>query len=459
MLNAVRDYGTGAGAPSGCAGTSRSTFLDIVRRIIDKPGAARTAADMRRLREGQTCPPIERRFVNRSIARTRRASLLNEYSPQRGFSAPMRLSERNSIGKLQRLRPRRAARDRIDQNGLLQADADPGPGHSGADERTRPRRHRPDGHRQNRGVRAADPQPPYRRQAPCAAGRGARAGAQPDARTRQPDRAELSRSLGRPLARHRRRFRRRAAGRADPGAGARPRCAGGDAGTPGRSPRRAGRQLERRRILRSRRSRPDAGSRLHQADPSRRARSAEEAAEPLLLCDHAARHPQTRRRAAARAAGSLGDPLRHDGGQRRADRRLRRCGAQARPAGRTAWRRRDDANDRVHAHQARGRSRRADARRFRGSMRSLFTATRARANANAPWRPSVQGRRAFWSPPTSPRAGSTSRTSATSSISKFRRSRRPMSTASAAPRAPAGRGRRSRSSTPASAIPCARSSG
>ena len=39
-------------------------FLDFVRRIIDKPFTARIAVDVRRLREGQSCPPVERLFVN-----------------------------------------------------------------------------------------------------------------------------------------------------------------------------------------------------------------------------------------------------------------------------------------------------------------------------------------------------------------------------------------------------------
>jgi hypothetical protein len=60
-------------------------ILDIVRRIIDKPITARNAVDARRLREGWRRPPAERLFVNRSIARTRRASPFNRYLPRRGI--------------------------------------------------------------------------------------------------------------------------------------------------------------------------------------------------------------------------------------------------------------------------------------------------------------------------------------------------------------------------------------
>jgi hypothetical protein len=43
---------------------TRWEILDFVRRIIDKSFTARIAVDARRLREGRSCPPTERLFVN-----------------------------------------------------------------------------------------------------------------------------------------------------------------------------------------------------------------------------------------------------------------------------------------------------------------------------------------------------------------------------------------------------------
>ena len=78
-----------------------------------------------------------------------------------------------------------------------------------------------------------------------------------------------------------------------------PRRARRDARPSRRPPRCARRASQRHRVFRARRGRPDARSRFRQIDPPRRARSAQEAAESVLLRDHANRHPQAGGRIAA----------------------------------------------------------------------------------------------------------------------------------------------------------------
>ena len=89
---------------------------------------------------------------------------------------------------------------------------------------------------------------------------------------------------------------------------------------------------------------------------------------------------------------------------------------------------------RPHPPPARTRSPASSSGRATGSTAS--TPTARSPSASARWRASAAGRCACWSPPTSPRAGSTSRTSATSSTTTSRMSPRTTFTASAGPPAP-----------------------
>ena len=118
-----------------------------------------------------------------------------------------------------------------------------------------------------------------------------------------------------------------------------------------------------------------------------------------------------------------------------------------------------DAGARLHAHQARRRSRRAaiDAVGHQGRRRS--TATRAKRRANAAWNASSQtGRRCWWRPIWLP-AGSTWITSRTSSISICRTRPKRTSIASAVRAAQAPRESRCRSAIPESVSTCEASSG
>ena len=171
----------------------------------------------------------------------------------------------------------------------------------------------------------------------------------------------------------------------------------------------ASRQSRRGRIPGARRSRPDARPRLHQADPPHRARYCPKKRQNLFF---SATMPTDIR---ALAGELLRDPVEVavTPVAKTADRveqsvHPRRRREEARHAGRTVRRSGDDARDRVHPHQARRRPRRADAATKRASTPPPSTATRARASASALWRRSAAARRGRWSPPTSPRAASTS---------------------------------------------------
>ena len=121
---------------------------------------------------------------------------------------------------------------------------------------------------------------------------------------------------------------------------------------------------------------------------------------------------------------------------------------QARAAGRAVRRSADVARARLHAHQARRRPGRPPSRGGRHQRRRHPRQQEPGASASGRWRPSSAGedpRR--WSPPTSPRAASTSTRSRTSSTSSCRTCRRATCTASAARRAPAPRASPSRSAT------------
>ena len=98
----------------------------------------------------------------------------------------------------------------------------------------------------------------------------------------------------------------------------------------------------------------------------------------------------------------------------------------------------------VHAHQARRQPPRRASRQATASPRWRSTATRARTRARARWPISRPASCRCWSPPTSPRAASTSSSCRTSSTSTCRTCPRTTCTASAAPAAPARPARRSR---------------
>ncbi len=115
--------------------------------------------------------------------------------------------------------------------------------------------------------------------------------------------------------------------------------------------------------------------------------------------------------------------------------------------------RRDRPGARVRAHEDRRRSGRASAagqaHPRRGAARRSHAAGTARRRSRASAPASIP----CSSPPTSPRAASTSKASRTSSISKCRTRRKPTCTASAARAAPAPKATPSRSSPPTSNAP------
>ena len=149
----------------------------------------------------------------------------------------------------------------------------------------RRRRHRPDRHRQDRGLRAADPPSP--RQA-NRSGREPRdlprAGAEPDPRAVRPDRRQLPHLRPAPAASRRARHRRRADGPAGPRARERRRRPGRHAGPPAR-PDATSRAvtLDQRRDLRARRSRPHARHGLHPRHPQDRRASCRRKRQTLFF--------------------------------------------------------------------------------------------------------------------------------------------------------------------------------
>ena len=150
---------------------------------------------------------------------------------------------------------------------LYQADPDPGKGHSRRHGRQGPAGHRPDGHRQDRRLRPADPASPGREPHRAGAAHHARPGPEPHPRAGHPDRRQLQglwRPSGLPGRRDlRRREIRRPGTRPAAGPGHPGRRAGPPAGPhPAEDP---GPVADR--DLRPGRGRPDAGPGLHQADP------------------------------------------------------------------------------------------------------------------------------------------------------------------------------------------------
>ncbi len=171
--------------------------------------------------------------------------------------------------------------------GYLKPDAHPVARHPGAPGRPRSLRDRPDRHRQDGRLRAADARPALdgRNAARTAHLPGARD--HPHPRACGADRRELSHLRPISEAHHCGGVRRRRHLAADAHAAAWRRHPGGDTG-PSRRPDRAPRRKSgSRRDLRPRRSRPDARSRLHSRHPPHHRALAREAAESLLLGHHA----------------------------------------------------------------------------------------------------------------------------------------------------------------------------
>ena len=312
----------------------------------------------------------------------------------------------------------------------------------------RPHRHRPDRHRQDRRLRPADPQPPARQSAPGAA-RRRRVLVLSPTRELASQIAESFRDLERRAAvRDRRGVRRRAARRADQGAGARASTCS---------------------------SRPPAAWSITWTPASRSSGDVEFFVldEVDQMLDLGFVKPIRRivrdlpnKRQNLFFSATMPTDIRKLAGELLRDPVEVAVTPVAKTADRVdqqiifvdAPRKRDmlvelftDAEmsrvHRLHPHQARRRPRRADARRGGDRARSPSTATRARASASARSPRSAAARRARWSPPTSPRAASTSTGSAMSSISNCPRSPRPTCTGSAAPRAPATAATRFRCAT------------
>ena len=174
-----------------------------------------------------------------------------------------------------------------------------------------------------------------------------------------------------------------------------------------------------------------------------------EAAEPALLGDVLQRDQEARRPAAQRAAADRGRDAATPP-PRRSRRASTRCPPDAKRALLDAYRAlaQPVAGAVLRAHQARRVAPRAPAREGRPRHRRRSTATRASRRV---WKRSTRSRKAScrcWSPPTSPRAASTSTTCRSSSTTSCRTCPRTTSIASAAPAAPAPPARRSRSSRP-----------
>ena len=123
--------------------------------------------------------------------------------------------------RLDRADPARGARRE-----LHHPHPDPAAGDPASARRPRSAGLRPDRHRQDRGLRAADPAAPRGRAAPGGAQGLPRPGADPDPRARRPDRGELRDLRPPPAAQARGDLRRRRPEPAGPGDGARRRHPG-----------------------------------------------------------------------------------------------------------------------------------------------------------------------------------------------------------------------------------------
>ena len=162
-------------------------------------------------------------------------------------------------------------------------------------DRPRRRRHRPDRHRQDRGLRASDPASPAGEPHQAAAQGLPRAGAQPDPRTVGPDPRQLQRLWPPHAADLGAGDRRRADGTPGPLGHAGRRSHGSHARPPARSRAKQRPEARTGRISRARRSRPHARHGLHQRHPQNRRQTADQAADAVLLGDHAEGHRRARR--------------------------------------------------------------------------------------------------------------------------------------------------------------------
>ena len=136
--------------------------------------------------------------------------------------------------------------------------------------------------------------------------------------------------------------------------------------------------------------------------------AAEGSPDPVLLGDHAQGNRRACERSPARSRSGLGRAGCDHRRAGRPARRSRRQRRQARRARRTDARRDGVARHRLHPHQARRRPRRAAPRERRRLRRRRSTATRARTSASARSTASRAATCGCSSPPTSPRAASTS---------------------------------------------------
>ena len=223
---------------------------------------------------------------------------------------------------------------------------DPGPGHPARARRPRRARHRPDRHRQDRRLRAADGHPPL--QGPRPRPHAAEPGARPDARARRPGGGAVREILRPREALHGAPDRRRQL--QGPGQAHRPRRRRAD-----RHPRPPARPLrarqadaDRRADHGRRRGRPHARHGLHPRHRAHLQARALHPADALLLRHHGARDHPHHRRLPAQPGPRRGRP---PGDHLRDHRPVRRAPHPA-PQG---HRRRREARGAAPPHPRRGR--------------------------------------------------------------------------------------------------------
>ena len=211
----------------------------------------------------------------------------------------LRRYDRSRSVDLRRPRPVAEGPLRSHRRRLHRADADPGRRHPARPAGQGRARHRPDRHRQDGVLRAADADAP--RKGPRPRPHAAHADPRADARTRRAGRGELRQIRQEPQAQHRAADRRRFLRRAGQEARARRRRADRHARPPARPSRARQAAAQRRRDPRHRRSRPHARHGLH---PRHRAHLRDDPVHPpdaVLLGHHAAGNHQAHRKVPARA--------------------------------------------------------------------------------------------------------------------------------------------------------------
>ena len=308
------------------------------------------------------------------------------------------------------------------EEGYTEPTADPGAGRSRRVSGPRPRRYRADRHRQDGGVRAADPQPPGGERRGVRRRKLPRPRALADARTRRADRRELPHLWPLPQAELDARLRRRADRQADARAAARRRH-------PGRHARPAARPAQRSRAVRSTRSRSSSSTRPTTCSTWASSTTSEaivallpQAAPDAVLLRH---HAAGDRSDSPRDAPN--DPAKVAVTPAAIDRRARRAARDPRrstPASRTCCRA-AVATRRSSACSSSPAPSTAPTASCDSSSRPASLPTRIHGNKSQGQRERAlagfrRARRACWSPPTSPRAASTSTTSPTSSTSTCR---------------------------------------